>query len=340
MKNMFKSYLDVDLEKLSKLSKLNRVFEVYDLSIENALQKYEDDGEGALNLVKLNLKEDMPLLYFSNIIFFDNNNKTLPEGMDLSSSVLLDTKKFIFKLISKTKFRTNNYFTESNNLTSPKSKDIFVYEYDVIDKNKMSEEEEERIKLAETLKQTEIQDTEINLDEELEQEKLNNKIDDSDNDTDEVNDDSIDYDSLFEEEKNERLPEIERVNKLNEKKIKGKSKKEEVEEINEVDDDNEEIESVAEEKEIKKSKRVKRKKVTMKEEIEEVVDDVVEDVVEEISDFDLDDLLSDEDIDVEDDDDEESLIDSIDELDDFDESEEIIIGVVKPKRKSLFGRKK
>ena len=316
-------------------------FEVYDLSIENALQKYEDDGEGALNLVKLNLKEDMPLLYFSNIIFFDNNNKTLPEGMDLSSSVLLDTKKFMFKLISKTKFRTNNYFTESNNLTSPKSKDIFVYEYDVIDKNKMSEEEEERIKLAETLKQTEIQDTEINLDEELEQEKLNNKTDDSDNDIDEVNDDSIDYDSLFEEEKNERLPEIERVNKLNEKKTKGKSKKEEVEENIEEDDDvDDEIELAVEEKEIKKSKRVKRKKVTMKEEIEEVVDDVVEDVVEEISDFDLDDLLSDEDTDVEDDDDEESLIDSIDELADLDESEEIIIGEVKPKRKGLFGRKK
>ena len=32
---------------------------------------------------------------------------------------------------SKEKFRTNNYFTESNNLIFPKTKDVFVYEYDV-----------------------------------------------------------------------------------------------------------------------------------------------------------------------------------------------------------------
>ena len=143
-------------------------FEVYDLNIENALSNFEDNGEGALNLIKLNLKEDMPLLFYSNIIYFDNNNQTLPEGMDLSSRVLLDTKKFTFKLVSKSKFRTNNYFTESNNLTSPKSKDIFVYEYDVIDKNKISKDEEDRIKLAETLKQTEILDTENVVDEEVE----------------------------------------------------------------------------------------------------------------------------------------------------------------------------
>ena len=143
-------------------------FEVYDLNIENALSNFEDNGEGALNLIKLNLKEDMPLLFYSNIIYFDNNNQTLPEGMDMSSRVLLDTKKFTFKLVAKTKFRTNNYFTESNNLTSPKSKDIFVYEYDVFDKNKISKDEEDRIKLAETLKQTEILDTENVVNEEVE----------------------------------------------------------------------------------------------------------------------------------------------------------------------------
>ena len=51
--------------------------------------------------------------------------------MDVSSSVFLDCKRFNFNLIKKGKFRTNNYFTESNNLISPKSKDVLVYEYDV-----------------------------------------------------------------------------------------------------------------------------------------------------------------------------------------------------------------
>ena len=49
----------------------------------------------------------------------------------MSSSVLLDCKKMNFKLVGKNKFRTNKYFTESNNLILPKSKDVFVYEYDV-----------------------------------------------------------------------------------------------------------------------------------------------------------------------------------------------------------------
>ena len=77
----------------------------------------------------------MPLLFFTNIIFFDNINKTLPEGMNISSTVLVDCKKFNFKLVGKTRFRTNNYFNEQNNLVLPKSKDIFVYEYDVELKN-------------------------------------------------------------------------------------------------------------------------------------------------------------------------------------------------------------
>lgn len=106
-------------------------FDIYNINVEKALEEYNDDGEGALNLIKLNYKEGMPLLYYSNIIFYDNNNQTLPIGMDISSNVFLDCKKLDFKLIQKDKFRTNKYFTESNNLILPKSKDVFVYEYDV-----------------------------------------------------------------------------------------------------------------------------------------------------------------------------------------------------------------
>lgn len=106
-------------------------FEIFDINVENELRNFEDSGEGAVNLLKINFKEEMPLLFYSNIVFYDNNNKTLPEGMNLSSNVLIDCRKFDFKLIAKAKFRTNNYFNEQNNLILPKSKDIFVYEYDV-----------------------------------------------------------------------------------------------------------------------------------------------------------------------------------------------------------------
>jgi len=124
---------DFSLYKVTQITEKvkEQSFDIYNINVEKALEEYQDDGEGALNLIKLNYKEGMPLLYYSNIIFYDNTNQTLPVGMDVSSNVFLDCKKLEFKLVGKNKFRTNKYFTESNNLILPKSKDVFVYEYDV-----------------------------------------------------------------------------------------------------------------------------------------------------------------------------------------------------------------
>ncbi len=131
--NKCKAQYDFSLYKVAQITEKvrERSFDVYNINAEKALEEYNDDGEGALNLIKLNYKEGLPLLYYSNIIFYDNTNQTLPVGMDLSSSVFIDCKKLKFTLVRKSKFKTNNYFTESNNLISPKTKDIFVYEYDV-----------------------------------------------------------------------------------------------------------------------------------------------------------------------------------------------------------------
>lgn len=131
------SIFDISLYKLVPITEKIKegCFDVFNISVENELKEYQDNGEGALNLIKINYKEGMPITYYSNIIFYDNTNQTLPEGMDISSNVLIDCSKYDFKLLGKTKFRTNNYFTESNNLILPKSKDIFVYEYDVSYKN-------------------------------------------------------------------------------------------------------------------------------------------------------------------------------------------------------------
>ena len=128
-----KSTYDLSLYKLVQISEnvKDACFDLFNINIENELKDFEDRGEGALNLIKINFKEDMPLLFYTNTILYDNTNKTLPEGMDLSTQVLLDCSKFEFELIKKSKFRTNNYFRESNNLILPKYKDIFVYEYNI-----------------------------------------------------------------------------------------------------------------------------------------------------------------------------------------------------------------
>lgn len=128
-----KSTYDFPIYKLVQISEniKENCFDVFNLNLENELKDFEDRGEGALNLIKINFKEGMPLVYYTNILFYDNTNKTLPEGMDISTQVLLDCSKFNFDLVKKAKFRTNNYFRESNNLLLPKSKDLFVYEYNI-----------------------------------------------------------------------------------------------------------------------------------------------------------------------------------------------------------------
>jgi len=134
------SLYDMSLYKLVPISKTieENNFETYNINVEDELAEFKDDNEGAYNLICLNYKEGMPLLYYSNIMFFDNTNRTLPGGMNLSYKVLIDNKRLGFSLINKTKFRTNSYFTDKDG--NLKSKDIFVYEYDVYlkdEKNQM-----------------------------------------------------------------------------------------------------------------------------------------------------------------------------------------------------------
>ncbi len=123
---------DMPLYKLVPISRNieQDEFELYNISVEDELQNYEENGEGAYNLICLNYKEGMPLLYYTNAMFYDNLNKTLPIGMNLCSKVLIDNKRLEFVLVNKTKFRTNSYFNKEAD-SNPKSKDIFVYEYDV-----------------------------------------------------------------------------------------------------------------------------------------------------------------------------------------------------------------
>lgn len=107
-------------------------FEFYNINIEKELEQYKHKEESAIKLIKLNIKEEMPLVYMSNIIFFDNINNTLPKGMNLSSKVLIDCDKFDFTLAKKTKFKTNKYFNESNTIAEdPKTVYIYFEEYDI-----------------------------------------------------------------------------------------------------------------------------------------------------------------------------------------------------------------
>ena len=67
----------------------------------------------------------MPMLFFSNIIFYDNSNKTLPVGMNLSTEVMVDLNKIEIECIKTLEFNINVNITEFEVQT----KKIKVYEY-------------------------------------------------------------------------------------------------------------------------------------------------------------------------------------------------------------------
>lgn len=77
------------------------------------------------NIYKINIKENMPVIFYSNIMYYDNLNKTLPLGMDISTKVLIDLSKFDMKLVSRKDFKINTLKDEFTN----EVKLIHVYEY-------------------------------------------------------------------------------------------------------------------------------------------------------------------------------------------------------------------
>lgn len=110
-----------------KDEKLISGFEKYYIDSKSALEEYKNN-EKEISLYKINLKEDIPLLYYTNITFFDNYNRTLPEGMNLSNAVLIDNNMYDFELIKKEEFRTNEYFYKEDMC----NRRVYVYEYDLI----------------------------------------------------------------------------------------------------------------------------------------------------------------------------------------------------------------
>ena len=95
------------------------------LNPEEAINSIKDSTQ--INLYKINIKKDMPILFYSNSVYYENTYKTLPIGMNVKSQGLIDMSKFTFNQISKDYFRIN----EQENEKTIKTKKVITYEYEV-----------------------------------------------------------------------------------------------------------------------------------------------------------------------------------------------------------------
>lgn len=83
-------------------------------------------------LYKVNVPENTKLVFYTNITFFENNNQTLPLGMDVSQESLINMDLYDLELKNKDEFNINFFKDEFTNFV----KKVNVYEYDLKSKNK------------------------------------------------------------------------------------------------------------------------------------------------------------------------------------------------------------
>jgi len=116
---------DMQVYKIDTEEMKEEGFEIFNINPEMELQQNKSKLN-TLKLLRLNLKEKLPAIFYSNIMFYDNLNGTLPLGMDISSEVLVDLGEIDIKLVSRKDF--NISVSKSNYENEIKT--IQVYEYD------------------------------------------------------------------------------------------------------------------------------------------------------------------------------------------------------------------
>lgn len=107
----------------------------YHMQANEALKQFDGSKEEVV-LIKVNLEEQMPAIYDTNCLYYDNYNKTLPLGMELSDKILLNGDNFNWDLKRENKFFTNEYFSKSSDESNLVTKEIHMYEYDLSLKEK------------------------------------------------------------------------------------------------------------------------------------------------------------------------------------------------------------
>ena len=92
-----------------------------DINPENLIGENTEGQE--IELVKIDLGKEAHVLYLSNIVFFDNQNKTLPIGMDLSSKVVIKLNE----TPKDYKYKKVIYIFNKENDFDVKQKKIVIY---------------------------------------------------------------------------------------------------------------------------------------------------------------------------------------------------------------------
>lgn len=122
-----KSQNNIDINIYTSMpDKLNTDnLEIFHIDPKNALEKSIEHEK--INLYRITVPEKAKLIYYTNIMYYDNYNRTLPDGMNISDKVLFDMSLYKIELKRQRIFRINQDISE----TTSKPKIVCTYEYEV-----------------------------------------------------------------------------------------------------------------------------------------------------------------------------------------------------------------
>lgn len=108
----------------------DRKINVFNINPEKEIEEAIKGEKNKINFYKINLKEGANAISYANCIFYDNQNKTLPVGQDLSTKILVDTTKLNLKLKEKSIFKIVNFEDETDEFSKISIKTVNVFEFD------------------------------------------------------------------------------------------------------------------------------------------------------------------------------------------------------------------
>ena len=104
---------------------------VFNVNPINEVQENINEKKDGVKLIKLNLKNNPNAIPFTNIIFYDNQNKTLPIGMDLSSKMIVDLTRNKIENKNQLTFNYANFEDENDEFSKLEIKNINVIECEI-----------------------------------------------------------------------------------------------------------------------------------------------------------------------------------------------------------------
>jgi len=102
---------------------------IFSINSKEELKKALDKEK--INLFKINLKKGTNLIGYTNIVFFENTSKTLPIGMNLSDTVIVDLSKVNIKEIRRKPVRIVEFIKGEADILKERIREVNLIEYEV-----------------------------------------------------------------------------------------------------------------------------------------------------------------------------------------------------------------